>query len=75
MEKYPCANALNMRLGSLIKDIDMDKPLWLVYEIISNERSGAKFVKIMNLSDSKPNTRLSFADNNGFYPCYLVVSY
>jgi hypothetical protein len=75
MENHPCANAFNLRLGSLIKDIGMDKNgMGFVSAFKFNPVSNYKSYNIRFLGVEN-DLSISFVNDNGFYNYLLVVSY
>ena len=76
MENYPCVNATNIRLGSLIKFLDGNKnrtafvcghkwsDLGLDYQSYT-----------IQCVDNDQKLNISFANKKGFYHYLLVVSY
>lgn len=73
MENYPCATALNLRLGSLIKDVCQNaNRMAIVYEYKYLEK--CKFYRIQYI-DNNETVSLAFTYGQGFYHYLLVVSY
>jgi len=78
MENYPCVNATNVRLGSLIKQIDAihnTSYLCIITQVKFIEVTNYTSFKIKYLNNEDDESSLSFINTKGFYPYMFVLSY
>jgi hypothetical protein len=83
MENYPCVNATNIRLGSLIKYIDNNDKFRMAIvcdykccEIIDyNSITSDYHSYIIQCVDNNEKLNITFVNKKGFYHYLLVVSY
>jgi hypothetical protein len=77
MEDYPCVNATNIRLGSLIRYIDNNDKNRMAF-VCGHKWSdlGLDYQSYtIQCVDNDQKLNISFANRKGFYQYLLVVSY
>ena len=78
MENYPCVNATNIRLGSLIRYIgNNDKfRMAIVFDSRHSKQLNLDYQSYtIQCVDDDQKLNISFANKKGFYQYLLVVSY
>jgi hypothetical protein len=82
MENYPCVNATNIRLGSLIKHIDNNGNKMAIVcdykcsKIIDYNSVALDYHSyIIQCVDNNEKLNITFVNKKGFYHYLLVVSY
>jgi len=78
MENYPCVTATNVRLGSLIKQIDAihnTSYLCIVSQVKFIKATNYTSFKINYLNNKGGESHLSFVNAKSFYPYIFVISY